>query len=106
MRAPQISVGLVMFLAFKVAVVATVATMLVLVVGGFHYLSTTNNGAQPGSLAVFGLIRYPFYTALVALGVGVGCHLWTEHSVKQTRREQRDDDSSTLDVIDDWNRRN
>lgn len=92
-------------LAFKVAVVATVATMLVLIVGGFHHLSTTNNGAQPGSLAVFSLVRYPFYTALVALGVGVGCHLWNEHTVRKARRERRDDDSSTRDVIDDWNRR-
>lgn len=94
-------------LAFKLAVLALGATAIVVGVGGFHYLSTTNNFSQPGSLAILGYSVYPLAVAVVGAVVGVGCNQLIERDVKRHRQESReaDDRPSTLDVVEDRNRR-
>lgn len=53
----------------KLAVFSTVLTILLLCGGGAHYLSTTKNLSEPGSLAILGLVKYPILTTLTSLEV-------------------------------------
>ncbi|WP_458210061.1 hypothetical protein [Haladaptatus sp. NG-SE-30] len=75
--------------AAKVAVYATVATILLFGGGGIHYLSTTKNLTEPGSLAIFGWARVTFAVTLLSLAIYLGTKLYYYWQEKRSPTESR-----------------
>lgn len=94
--------------AFRTTVFSVSLTILIVCVGGFHYLSTTNNLTNGGDFTYLGLFKYPLVLAIASFAVGVTCKLRLEQKTRRTRERKRearaaDGRRTTMDVIEDRN---